>query len=41
MPPESNPTVHLLVVDDQPANVQVVTTLLAAPGMTIIAAGDG
>lgn len=38
---DSTPSVHLLVVDDQPANVQVMNTLLAAPSLSIASAGSG
>jgi two-component system sensor histidine kinase/response regulator len=41
MTADSTPSVHLLVVDDQEANVQVMQTLLAAPALSIASAGSG
>jgi two-component system sensor histidine kinase/response regulator len=39
--PEANPPARILVVDDQPANIQMVGSMLGSLGYEIVPAGDG
>jgi two-component system sensor histidine kinase/response regulator len=41
MTADTTPSVHLLIVDDQPANLQLMRSLLAAPALSIASAGSG
>ena len=39
--PEANPPARILVVDDQPANIQMVGSMLGSLGYEIVPAADG